>query len=73
MQPRTAIGQTESGSILLLVVDGRAPGYSIGCTVGDCADILARYGAVQACNLGWRLLQHHGLPRPGDLPPVGGG
>ena len=51
VQPRTAIGQTESGSILLLVVDGRAPGYSIGCTVGDCADILARYGAVQACNL----------------------
>lgn len=51
VQPRTAIGQTEAGEVLLLVVDGRAPGYSIGCTVGDCAEILARYGAVQACNL----------------------
>lgn len=51
VQPRTAIGQTEAGDILLLVVDGRAPGYSIGCTVGDCAEILAKYGAVQACNL----------------------
>lgn len=51
VQPRTAIGQTSDGTILLLVVDGRAPGYSIGCTVGDCAEILGRYGAVQACNL----------------------
>ena len=51
VQPRTAIGQTEEGTMLLLVVDGRAPGYSIGCTVGDCAEILGRYGAVQACNL----------------------
>ncbi len=51
VQSRTAIGQTSDGTILLLVVDGRAPGYSIGCTVGDCAEILGRYGAVQACNL----------------------
>ncbi|MCX7615341.1 MAG: phosphodiester glycosidase family protein [Clostridiales bacterium] len=51
IQPRTAIGQTKSGETLFLVVDGRAPGYSIGCTVGELAQILKRYGAYQACNL----------------------
>lgn len=51
MQPRSAIGQTDDGQVLLLVVDGRQPGYSIGCTMGDLADIMERYGAEQACNL----------------------
>lgn len=51
IQPRSAVGQTKNGEILLLIVDGRAPGYSIGCTVGEMADIMADYGAVQACNL----------------------
>ncbi|MGI6029288.1 MAG: phosphodiester glycosidase family protein [Candidatus Heteroscillospira sp.] len=51
MQPRSAIGQTKDGQVLMLVVDGRQPGYSVGCTMGDLADILSRYGAQQACNL----------------------
>lgn len=51
VQPRSAIGQTSDGEVLMLVVDGRQPGYSIGCTVGDLADIMVRYGAMQACNL----------------------
>lgn len=51
ISPRTAIGQTKNGQVLLLVVDGRQPGYSIGCTMGDLADVLLRYGAYQACNL----------------------
>lgn len=51
IQPRTAIGQAEDGTVLLLTVDGRKIGYSIGCYVTDCADILERYGAVQASNL----------------------
>ncbi len=51
IQPRTVIGQTKKGEILLLIVDGRAPGYSIGATLGECADIMESYGAVQACNL----------------------
>lgn len=48
IQPRTAIGQREDGVIIFLVVDGRDITYSIGCTVGDMAEILARYGAVNA-------------------------
>ncbi|NLT14226.1 MAG: phosphodiester glycosidase family protein, partial [Clostridiales bacterium] len=38
-------------TVLLLTVDGRQIGHSLGCTVGDCADILLEYGAVQASNL----------------------
>ncbi len=51
IQPRSVIGQTKNGEVLLLVVDGRAPGYSIGCTIGEAAQIMKRYGAVQAINL----------------------
>ncbi len=49
--PRTAIGQTEDGSIIMIVVDGRQPGYSVGITVGELAEIFLKYGAVQALNL----------------------
>jgi exopolysaccharide biosynthesis protein len=51
IQPRTAIGQTSDGTVLLMTVDGRKVGYSLGCFVTDCADILTKYGAVQAANL----------------------
>lgn len=51
IHPRSAIGQTKKGEVLLLIIDGRAPGYSIGCTVSEAASILQRYGAYQACNL----------------------
>jgi exopolysaccharide biosynthesis protein len=51
MQPRSAIGQTKNGEVLLLIVDGRQVGYSIGCTVSDCADIMMRHKAYQAVNL----------------------
>jgi exopolysaccharide biosynthesis protein len=51
IQPRTSIGQTESGDFLMLVVDGRQVGYSLGCTVADCRDILQRYHAYQAMNM----------------------
>ncbi len=51
IQPRTVIGQAEDGSFMILLVDGRQPGYSIGCTVGECAQILYRYNAYQAVNL----------------------
>ena len=37
--------------MLLAIVDGRQPGYSVGITLGDLADILYQYGAYQACNL----------------------
>ncbi len=51
IQPRTVIGQAEDGTFMILIVDGRQPGYSIGCTVGECAIILSNYKAYQAVNL----------------------
>lgn len=51
IQPRTSIGQAKNGDVLLLVVDGRQPGHSLGCTVADCEEILSRYHAYQAMNM----------------------
>ncbi|MDY3234966.1 MAG: phosphodiester glycosidase family protein [Erysipelotrichaceae bacterium] len=50
LNPRTVIGQTADGSILLLVIDGRQPD-SIGATYQDCTDIMLEYGAITAANL----------------------
>lgn len=51
LQPRTVIGQSADGATLMLVIDGRQVGYSIGATMDDCADILLRYGAYNAMNM----------------------
>ena len=51
IQPRTTIGQSKEGDILILVVDGRQVGYSLGCTVADCRDVLLKYNAYQGMNL----------------------
>ena len=48
IQPRTAIGQREDGVIVFLVVDGRNPTWSLGCTMGDLIEILQKYGVVNA-------------------------
>ncbi len=48
LQPRTAIGQREDGVIAMLIIDGRDVSHSIGCTVGDMADILMSYNVINA-------------------------
>ncbi len=48
LQPRTAIAQREDGVIAFLVIDGRQPTWSVGCTVGDMAEILMEYGMINA-------------------------
>ncbi|MBG0717519.1 phosphodiester glycosidase family protein [Microbacterium sp. 2C] len=50
-QPRTAIGVAADGHILLVVVDGRDPGYSRGATLPELADIMISLGATTAYNL----------------------
>ena len=50
IHPRTAIGQTEDGTVIMIVIDGRQDS-SIGITVGELAEIFLKYGAVQAINL----------------------
>ena len=51
LQPRSAVGQSADGSFMMLAIDGRQVGYSIGLTVSDCAEILLKHGAYQAMNL----------------------
>ncbi len=50
LNPRTCIGQTSDGTVLLLTIDGRQA-TSIGATYEDCINILEEYGAVNAANL----------------------
>lgn len=50
INPRTAIGQKEDGTMLLLVVDGRQ-GLKIGASLAEIQEIMLQYGAVNATNL----------------------
>ena len=48
--PRTAIGQREDKAIMLMVIDGRQA-ISPGASYLDEAEVMLKYGAVNACNL----------------------
>jgi len=50
-EPRTAVGQRADGRIVMLVVDGRRPGYSAGLTNFELAQTMIRLGAVTASAL----------------------
>jgi hypothetical protein len=49
--PRTAVGQKADGRIVMLVVDGRRPGYSAGMTNFELAQTMMRLGVVKASAL----------------------
>ena len=49
--PRTAIGQRKDGIVLMLVIDGRRPGHSLGVDMVELTNILLNYGAYNASNL----------------------
>ena len=48
IQPRTAIGKREDGVIVFIVIDGRQPTWSIGCTMGDLVEVLQKYEVINA-------------------------
>ena len=50
LNPRTCIGQTADGTILLAVLEGRRPD-SLGATYDDLAQLMVEFGAVNAANL----------------------
>ena len=50
LNPRTAIGQRSDGAILMLVIEGRQPSR-LGASYVDEAELMLRFGAVNACNL----------------------
>ncbi|HJQ29712.1 MAG TPA: phosphodiester glycosidase family protein [Rubrobacter sp.] len=49
--PRTLAGVTPGGDLLLVAVDGRKPGYSVGASFEEEAEIMASLGAEEAVNL----------------------
>lgn len=49
--PRTALGVTTNKHLLLVVVDGRQPGYSNGVTLIELAKLMQDLGAEDAMNL----------------------
>lgn len=49
--PRTAIGYTAEGNIVLMVVDGRNAGGSQGVTLDELARLMAGVGCTDALNL----------------------
>jgi hypothetical protein len=69
--PRTAVGQRRDGKIILVAIDGRRRGYSVGMTNWELAQALVRLGAVTASALdagGSTTLAFDGklLNRPSD-------
>ena len=51
LHPRTAMGYTRDGRLLILAVEGRRRGQAEGASLTDLAGILLQLGAVEALNL----------------------
>ena len=49
--PRTIVGWTPGGEVLLVTVDGREPGRSVGMTLAEATDFMGSIGATEAINL----------------------
>jgi hypothetical protein len=69
--PRSAVGQTADGRIVMLAVDGRQAGYSVGMTNFELALALMRFGVVTGTALdggGSTTMAYDGtvLNRPSD-------
>lgn len=50
INPRTCIGQTADGTVLLVSIEGRLAD-SLGASFTDLADIMEEYGAINAVNM----------------------
>ncbi|WP_285776185.1 phosphodiester glycosidase family protein [Microtetraspora sp. NBRC 13810] len=49
--PRTMVGVTKSGGLILATVDGRRPGATVGASMVEAAQLMRWLGARQAINL----------------------
>ena len=70
--PRTNVGITPDGRVLMVTVDGRQPRYSAGVTLAEMGQLMASLGAVHAVNLdggGSTLMARH-IPTTGRFRVV---
>ena len=51
LHPRTAMGYTREGRLIILVVQGRDPGIAEGASLQDLAEMMIALGADEALNL----------------------
>lgn len=49
--PRTAMGYTKDGRLIILITEGRNPGIAAGMTLQQQAEVLKSIGCVEALNL----------------------
>lgn len=49
--PRTAVARLKDGKFLMVTIDGRQPGYSVGMNLDELARLLLELGAADAMNL----------------------
>jgi hypothetical protein len=49
--PRSAIGYTADGTLVILAIEGRHPGIAEGATLSETAQLLLELGCVEALNL----------------------
>jgi large repetitive protein len=49
--PRSVVAIRVDGTVLLVAVDGRQPGYSVGMTLPELTELLLELGATDALNL----------------------
>jgi len=66
VHPRTTIGFKADGTIVLYVVDGRQPSFSIGLTDLACAQYMKSLGCVAAIRMDGGGSSTMGIRMPGD-------
>lgn len=51
LHPRTAMGYTKDGKLLILAVEGRNPKIAEGASLTDLSELFLQWGAIEALNL----------------------
>jgi uncharacterized membrane protein (UPF0136 family) len=49
--PRTAMGYTKDGDLIILAIQGRMKGIAVGATLGETASLLLNLGCIEGLNL----------------------
>ena len=68
--PRTLAGVTAGGRLLLVTVDGRRAGFSVGTSLSESAGVMRALGRQRRDEPRRRGLDHDGGARAGRQPPV---
>jgi hypothetical protein len=65
--PRTNVGITDDGRVLMVTIDGRQPGYSVGVTLAEAGRLMLSLGARHSFNLDGGGSTYMGRRRNGEF------